>query len=124
MLVGRDRAEFVRPLSSLVDALLKDVAPRGVEGERCAAMRCSSNARSAARSTQGAGGTLAELWDAAAAGLGAREGETLEQVLNYAGGALRAEGEVLGCTPTMPARLLTHAWQAAQRDGRAASTSS
>ena len=108
--------ECVRSLSSLVDAVLKDVAPRGIEGERLRrhALQLEREIRRAVDA--GASGTLAELWEAAAARLGAREGETLEQVLSHAGGALRADGEVLGCTHDMPARLITHAWQAAQRD--------
>jgi hypothetical protein len=116
VLVERGGHEFVRSLSSLVDAVLKDVAPRGVEGERLRrhALQLEREIRHAV--AEGATGTLAELWEAAAARLGAREGETLEQVLTHAGGALRADGDVLGCSPDMPARLVTHAWQAAQRD--------
>jgi hypothetical protein len=60
-------------------------------------------------------GSLGELWEQAAATLGAREGETLEQVLRQASGALPADGELLGCSGDMPARLVTHAWRAAQR---------
>jgi hypothetical protein len=111
---------FARSLSSLVDALLKDLAPRGVEGERLRrhALQLEGEIRRAV--DQGASGSLAELWDSAAARLGeragAREGETLEQVLTHAGAALRAEGELLGCTPEMPARLIGHAWAMAQRD--------
>lgn len=107
--------EFVHSLSSLVDAVLKDVAPRGIEGERLRrhALQLECEIRRAV--DQGARGTLPELWAAAASKLGAREGETLEQVLVHAGGALRAEGEVLGCTQEMPAALITHAWRAARR---------
>jgi hypothetical protein len=115
VLVERGSAtEFALPLSGLVDAVLKDVAPRGIEGERLRrhALQLEREIRRAVDA--GASGTLAELWDAAAARLGAREGETLEQVLSHAGGALRADGAVLGCTHDMPARLLGHAWQAAQ----------
>ena len=120
VLVERGGAEFVRSLSSLVNEVLKDVAPRGIEGERLRrhALQLEQEIRRAL--SAGEAGTLAELWDAAAARLGAREGVTeqnvLEQVLTHAGGALRAEGEVLGCTHDMPARLITHAWRAAQRD--------
>ena len=108
-------ADCVRSLSSLVDAVLKDVAPRGIEGERLRrhALQLEREIRRAV--DQGTTGTLAELWHAAAARLGAREGQTLEQVLGHAGGALRADGPVLGCSPDMPARLITNAWQAAQR---------
>ena len=108
--------EFAQPLSSLVDAVLKDVAPRGIEGERLRrhALQLEREIRRAV--DEGATGTLAEFWDMAAARLGAREGDTLEQVLSHAGGALRADGVLLGCTHDMPARLLTHAWKAAQGD--------
>jgi len=106
---------FVHTLSGLVDAVLKDVAPRGAEGERLRrhALQLEREIRQAVAG--GAEGTLAELWAAAAARLGAREGETLEQVLVQAGNALHADGAVLGCTRAMPARLLTHAWQAQQQ---------
>jgi hypothetical protein len=114
---GRGR-EFVRSLSSLVNAVLTDVAPRGVEGERLRrhALQLETEIRRAME--DGASGTLGELWEAAAARLGASEGETLEQVLTHAGTALRADGELVGCTPDMPARLLRQAWQVAQ-DGKA-----
>lgn len=108
--------DTVHSLSNLVNAVLKEVAPRGIEGERLRrhALQLEREIRRAVDA--GASGTLAELWDAAAARLGAREGETLEQVLGHASGALRVEGQVLGCTHDMPARLITHAWQVAQRD--------
>jgi len=107
--------EFVHSLSGLVDAVLKDVAPRGIEGERLRrhALQLEREIRIAV--ADGTQGTLAELWDAAAARLGSREGETLEKVLTQTGTALHADGAVLGCNSDMPARLLTHAWQAAQR---------
>ncbi|MGL6112756.1 MAG: hypothetical protein ACRC2B_21895, partial [Rubrivivax sp.] len=116
VLDDRGGPEFVHSLSSLVNAVLKDVAPRGIEGERLRrhALQLEREIRRAV--AEGATGKLAELWAAAAARLGAREGETLEQVLAHAGGALRADGDVLDCSPDMPTRLITHAWHAAQRD--------
>jgi len=105
----------VRSLSSLVDEVLKEVAPRGVAGERLRrhALQLEHEIRIAVEA--GEQGRLGELWDAAAARLGAREGETLEQVLQHTGTALPGDGEVLACTPSMPARLLTHAWRVATR---------
>jgi ferredoxin len=115
LLERREGAEFAQTLSSLVDAVLKDVAPRGIEGERLRrhALQLEHEIRRAV--SEGATGTLGELWEAAAARLGAREGETLEKVLTHAGGALRSDGEVVGCNHDLPARLITHAWQAAHR---------
>jgi hypothetical protein len=116
VVLARRGDQAVHALSSLVNEVLKDVAPRGIEGERLRrhALQLECEIRRAVEA--GARGTLAELWDAAAARLGAREGETLEQVLAHAGSALRVDGEVLGCDHEMPARLITHAWQAAQQD--------
>lgn len=115
---GAEAADCARPLSSLVDDLLKDVAPRGVEGERLRRHGLQLERNIRREVDAGARGTLSDLWETAAAGLGAHEGGTLEQVLNYAAGALRAQGEVLGCTQAMPARLITHAWRAT-RNARA-----
>jgi ferredoxin len=116
VLVPSDGPAFVQTLSSQIDAVLRDVAPRGIEGERLRrhALQLEREIRQAVAA--GAQGTLAELWDAAAVRLGTREGETLEQVLARAGGALRADGDVVGCTRDMPARLITHAWRSARRE--------
>jgi ferredoxin len=110
---------FVRSLSALVDTMLGEVAPRGIAGERMRrhALQIEHEIRNAV--STGATGTLEELWDAAAARLVAGQERAdepaLEQVLAHVGGALPAQGDVLGCTPDMPARLLAHAWQAARR---------
>ncbi len=115
VLLERADGEFVKSLSTVVDAMLKEVAPRGVEGERLRrhALQLEREIRHAVDA--GATGTLAELWDSAAAKLGAREDETLEQVLLHAGTGLPANGAVVGCAPEMPAQLITHAWQATTR---------
>ncbi len=107
--------EFVQALSSLVDAVLSDVAPRGIDGERLRRHALQLEREIRRDVDAGATGTLADLWEAAAARLGAREDETLEKVLAHAGGALRADGDLLGCSHELPARLITHAWRAAQR---------
>lgn len=107
--------EFVRSLSSLIDTMLKDVAPRGIEGERLRRHALQLEREVRTDVAQGARGRLSELWELAAARLGAREGETLEKVLLHAGGAVSAEGQVVGCTQQMPASLITHAWHAARR---------
>lgn len=108
-----DDPEFVRSLSSLVDGVLREVAPRGFAGERMRrhGLQLEEGIRRAVDG--GASATLAELWDRAAAEIGSREDETLEQVLQHAGGALPAGGRVLGCDEAMPAALVTHAWRKA-----------
>jgi hypothetical protein len=116
LVLAEHGADAVQSLSNLVNGVLKEVAPRGIEGERLRRHGLQLECEIRRAVDAGASGTLAELWQAAAERLGAREGETLEQVLSHAGGALRTDGPVLGCTHDMPARLITHAWQLAQRD--------
>ena len=114
VLVSQRGGEFVQTLSELVDAVLRDVAPRGIEGERVRrhGLQLETEIRRAVDA--GAQGSLAELWEAAAGSLGLGEGDALEQGLTQAGGALRADGEVLGCNAAMPASLMAQAWKVAQ----------
>lgn len=58
---GGDGAAFVRSLSSLVDEMLHEVAPRGIEGERLRrhALQLETEIRRAVDA--GAQGTLSEL---------------------------------------------------------------
>ena len=52
-------------LSSLVDRLLQDVAPRGIEGERLRRHALQLETLIRRDVDGGAHGTLSELWDAA-----------------------------------------------------------
>lgn len=107
--------DCVHTLAALVDDMLQKVAPRGFEGERLRrhALQLETAIRRAV--SGGARGTLSDLWDAAAAQLGAAEDDTLEQVLMHAGSAVACDGEVIGCTQDAPAQLLTHTWRIATR---------
>jgi len=122
LLPAAEGPELAVTLSSLVDGLLQDVAPRGIEGERL--RRHALQLETLIRRSVDAGiqGSLSRLWMAAAVRLGGGVGagagvggQTLEKVLTHAAGALRADGELLGCTPGMPVRLITRAWQRAYR---------
>ena len=109
---GRD-PEYVVSLSTLVNRLLAELAPRGIEGERLRkhVLRLERELRS--RVAQGTSGTLSELWGAAAERLAADD-ETLGKVLAQAGDALALDGEVADCDPQLPALLITHAWRRIQ----------
>jgi len=73
------------PLSGLVDEVLRELAPRGIEGERCAATACSSSARSASSSRKRDLDAHRALGDGRRAPRGTLR-ETLEQVLVHAAG--------------------------------------
>jgi hypothetical protein len=93
----------VRSLTSVINDLLQEVAPRGIEGERM--RRDVLRAERAIRRlvADGARGTLTELWEQAAPDLAdIRLG-------------LSVDGELAECDQELPRRLVEHAWRGVQR---------
>ena len=103
----------VESLSALVDRVLRELAPRGMAGERLRkhALRLEREIRT--RSLSGEHGSLSTLWDEAAAKAATPEGEGAAEVLRYTAAALKADGAVIACDREMPARLLMHGWHVA-----------
>jgi len=106
--------EFAQSLSGIIDRVLREIAPRGIEGERLRGhvLRLEREIRTAV--AQGARGSLSELWELGARRLAAGAGESVGESLARARSALAADGEMVDCDETMPVRLLTHAWQRVQ----------
>jgi len=107
-------AGSIRSLSSIVDAMLGEFAPRGIEGERLrkAALRLEREVR--ALVAGGERGTLSELWGAAAAQVASPKDPTVREVLTGIGEKMALDGRVADCDAAMPAAFVAHAWQAAQ----------
>jgi hypothetical protein len=105
-------------LSSLVDDILKRIAPKGPEGERLRRHVLALEEEMRARSARGTGGRLFELWASAESSLlaGADPGsvEALEESLAAARDARPFDGEVLDCGRETPATLMLHAWSRVQ----------
>ena len=101
-------------LSELVDRVLRDLAPRGMEGERLRKQALALERDIRARAFAGEPGLLSELWEHSAARVGAHSGENAEEVLRYTATALKVDGEVVACDAAMPARLVEHAWALAR----------
>ena len=109
----------VRSLSSVVDGVLQELAPRGVEGERLRrqVLGLERELRSLVR--DGARGMLSDLWETAVGRIAAEAGDEVGQVLAHAGDQLPVDGEVVDCDHEAPARLVEHAWRTTQqRKGR------
>ena len=106
---------FVRSLSSIVDDVLQEVAPPGMEGERLRrqVLRLECELRSLVR--DGAKGMLSDLWEKAAASLAVDGGESVEQILSHTGARLSVDGEVIDCDHEVPSRLVAHAWRTTQQ---------
>ena len=106
---------FAVALSTVVNRLALELAPRGIEGERLRRhlLRLEREIRSAVAA--GAQGELSALWSEAAARLGAeaetRADATTGPVLAQAAAALKTDGELAGCDAMLPSRLITQAWR-------------
>jgi hypothetical protein len=94
---------FVCSLTSVIDDLLEEIAPRGTEGERVRreVLRAEREIRTLV--AEGARGTLTDLWEQAAPDL------------SDARAHLTVDGEVADCDRELPRRLVEHAWRSIQR---------
>jgi ferredoxin len=114
------QAGVVRSLSGIVDDLLLEVAPRGIEGERLRkhVLRLEREIRRLVAA--GRSGTLLGVWAEAAARVGSPGDPSVEGVLSAIGEKLNLDGEVVDCNAAGIPRVLTHFWQAEHsRKGRA-----
>ena len=114
-------AGTIRSLSSVVDEVLQEIAPRGIDGERLRkhVLRLEREVRALARRRRG--GTLTELWGQAAQRAGGAGRPARRRACStHIAEKLQLDGDVVDCDRAMPARVLAHAWQAAQqRKGKA-----
>ncbi len=109
----------LRSLTGIIDEILRDIALRGIAGERLRkrVLRLEREIRTLA--SRGTEGSLAQLWDLARNQLisGAGEdtaGDSLDSDLSLARGALRVDGEVVDCGAETPRKLLVHLWRAVE----------
>jgi len=121
VLVGRGPgAGTLRSLSSVVDEVLQEIAPQGIDGERLRkhVLRLEREVR--VLLAGGAAGRLTELWAEAAPRLAAPGDPSAEGVLKHIAEKLQLDGDVVDCDRAMPARVLAHVWGGAQQRKAAA----
>jgi len=108
-------AGTIRPLSSIVDEVLQELAPRGIGGERLRkyVLRLERAVRTLLAG--GTAGTLSELWALAARELALPDDPSAATVLTHIAEKLQLDGDVVDCDRDTPARVLAHAWAAAQQ---------
>jgi hypothetical protein len=111
-----DGDDIVQSLSTVVDRVLRKIAPEGVPGEATRRRVLGVEKEIRAQVTAGARGRLGELWDSATTAMVAKAGESCAPDLLRARRALEVDGEVAGCDTALPARFLQHAWSVVQRE--------
>ncbi len=108
-------AGTLRSLSSVVDEVLQEIAPRGIDGERLRKHVLRLERELRVLLAGGARGRLTELWAEAAPRLAAPGDPSAEGVLTHIAEKLQLDGEVVDCDRDMPARVIAHVWEAAQQ---------
>jgi hypothetical protein len=119
VLVAGESTRQIQSLKSVVNALLQEIAPSGVPGERMRRILLRLETEVRRNVANGARGRLTELWDRASREMiDGAEGalrESLEETLRRARTALEVDGELIDCDAETPVRIVTHIWrQAAQ----------
>lgn len=107
---GAAEGPFARSLSEVMDELMQAVAAKA-NGARIAKRLLHLEHGIRLLASNGTSGTLAQLWDAAAAQLGLAEGSEGHEDLAAARASLKRDGEVLDCDARLPERFFLHAWR-------------
>ncbi len=117
---GHAGSPFVRTLSDIVDQVLTEIAPRGVDGERLRKHVLDIEHEIRSLAFGGSKGTLVELWELAKSNLLSKahdeRRDALSNSLDQARRALPIDGEVVDYKRETPAKVLTHAWAAVQEN--------
>jgi len=115
-------APWAESLTDAIDRVLRKIAAPGSEGEALRRQVLGLEQAIRSRVSGGAGGALSSLWEHARRELldlgkasGGAQNAALERNLQAARECLGLEGEVVACDPALPGRLLTRAWQEAER---------
>jgi hypothetical protein len=114
VLVERGDGECLCSLSGVMNALLTDVAPRGIEGERMRRNVLRLEREIRVLLGKGMTGTLSMLWTRVARELVAKGGTEVEADLSRARSSLRIDGEVVDCDTAAAERLVAHVWRIVQ----------
>ena len=102
------------PLSTVVNRLALELAPRGVDGERLRRLLLRLEREIRALVAQGHTGRLSELWALALPRLAVADDDPARRVLAQAAESLPADGELAPCDERLPARAIEQAWRHAQ----------
>ena len=110
---GPSDGSLIYSLSGLMDDALEAVGEGGQsERIRRHALRLEREIRAIV--ARGAAGLLSTVWDQAAARLEQGAEPSFADSLRRVRAAIAVDGEVADCDAALPARLVRHAWSAAQ----------
>jgi len=111
---------FVRSLSAIFDDVLREIAPRGIAGERLRQQVLKLEAEARALAAYNGTRSLSRILDEADRQLQTRANaaaqDQLRDSLSRTRDCLRFDGDVVECDQELPVKLVTHAWTIKQRE--------
>ncbi len=110
----------VRSLTSIVDQVLQQVAPRGLDGERLRRHVLGLEHGIRALCADGVRTTLLERWQQATSSLASPVDSAEQGVLAHVAEKIGMDGRLIDCDASMPSEVVTHLWRAAQERKRRA----
>jgi hypothetical protein len=113
LVAGGAGAGTLRSLSSVIDEVLTEIAPRGLDGERLRKHVLRLEHRIRSLCAEAVRGTLSELWTVAASELATPGDPSGTEVLKHIAGKLELDGELCDCDASTAARVCEHLWHAA-----------
>ncbi|MHA1523515.1 MAG: hypothetical protein ACTSY1_03820 [Alphaproteobacteria bacterium] len=120
LVLTNDDGMAVQSLSAIIDTVLRETAPRGIDGECLRREVLGLEDAMRAMVSRGAGGLLSKLWtlaqDQVLASAEDQDRQTRRDRLAGARAALLCDGQVIDCNAQAPAQLLTHLWSSTERD--------
>ncbi len=118
VLARENDGAVVHPLSTVINRILREIAPRGPEGERvrCHVLRLEEAVRGIA--SRDGKQRLLEAWergaDALVAAAEEEERDSLKESLQQARKALATHGEIIDCDANATVDVVTHLWRGAE----------
>ncbi len=110
----------LRSLTAVIDSVLREIAPRGAEGEACRKHLLALERQIRVLVSEGTSGKLSELWARAQSIVVAQsDGEAadaLKENLDRGRYAYTYDGELVDCDAELADKLLAHLWQKVQAD--------
>lgn len=107
---GQADGAGMRSLSGLIDGMLQKIAPAGPDSEQLRKMVLQLEREIRVMLSEGADGSLSELWDVAAGRLAARTDASFGQSVRIARAALDADGPVVDCDAAIAGNFVSHVW--------------
>ena len=117
---GGTAGDVVRSLTDIIDEVLQEIAPRGIEGERLRKHVLGLEDEIRTLVYRGNKGALLQLWDMAEINKLSRADEagrkSLGDSLSRARTVLGVDGELVGCDGETPVKVFAHTWTTVQKN--------